>query len=330
MFNIPPTESPFFAEHFPALDTDPELLRVARSLHDDGFAVIDFPDDHFDRRVEEILASLADRFDWDDWCADRTEGLRIQDAWRFDENVRAIAVNEAVLQLLSRLYGRRAFPFQTLNFPVGTQQHYHTDCIHFASIPERFMCGIWVAFEDVDADAGPLLYYPKSHKLPIYLNEHLGTVPRDGEDYYGIYPQFVEFWRRLVEVHGLRRAEFHPKKGQTLIWAANLLHGGMPQRDKNKTRWSQVTHYFFEDCAYYMPLASMPYLGAVEYREHINIATGEPVRQAVNGMPLTPEIVQRLSLRRFVPAAEGPSAEPEPAPPRPGLLRSLGERLGDG
>ncbi len=306
-----------FDEHFPVAGTDPELLRVARSLHDDGFAVIDFPDDRFDRRVEEILASLADRFDWDDWRADRVEGLRIQDAWHFDEQVRAIAVNQSILQLLSRLYGRRAFPFQTLNFPVGTQQHYHSDCVHFASVPERFMCGVWVAFEDVGDDAGPLLYYPKSHQLPIYLNEHLGAVPTDGEDPHGTYYQFVEFWRRWVEVKGLQPAEFHPKKGQALIWAANLLHGGMPQRDKNKTRWSQVTHYFFEDCACYTPLGSLPYLGSVEYRELIDIATGTPVPQAINGTPLTPEIVEHMRRKSFGPAKDAPPADSESAPPVP-------------
>ena len=204
MLNIPHVESPFFEEHFPAAGTDPELLRVARSLHEEGFAVLDFPDERFERRVEEILANLSDRFDWEAWRADQVEGLRVQDAWQFDEQVRAIATNEAMLRMLSQLYGRKAFPFQTLNFPVGTQQHYHTDCVHFASVPERFMCGVWVAFEDVGDDAGPLLYYPKSHRLPIYLNEHLGTVPGDGEDPYETYDQFVEFWRRLVAAHGLQ------------------------------------------------------------------------------------------------------------------------------
>ena len=41
------------------------------------------------------------------------------------------------------------------------------------------------------------------------------------------------------------------KKGQALLWAANLLHGGSPQRDKRRTRLSQVTHYFFENCKYF-------------------------------------------------------------------------------
>ena len=66
MLNIPSVESPFFEEHFPTEGTNPELLHVARSLHEEGFAVVDFPDDSFAARVEEIIGNLGDRFDWDD------------------------------------------------------------------------------------------------------------------------------------------------------------------------------------------------------------------------------------------------------------------------
>ena len=33
-------------------------------------------------------------------------------------------------------------------------------------MPEGFMCGVWVALEDMDMENGPLVYYPGSHKLP--------------------------------------------------------------------------------------------------------------------------------------------------------------------
>ncbi len=61
MLKIPPIESPFFEEHFPAERTDPELLRVARSLHAEGLAVVDFPDDRLAAPAEEIIGNLGDR-----------------------------------------------------------------------------------------------------------------------------------------------------------------------------------------------------------------------------------------------------------------------------
>ena len=46
------------------------------------------------------------------------------------------------------------------------------------------------------------------------------------------------------------------KKGHALVWSANLLHGGSPANDPERTRKSQVTHYFFEGTRYYTPLMS--------------------------------------------------------------------------
>ena len=47
-------------------------------------------------------------------------------------------------------------------------------------------------------------------------------------------------------------------KGDIIIWHANLLHGGAPQKYRARTRHSQVTHYFFENCQYYTPMNSTP------------------------------------------------------------------------
>lgn len=305
MVAIPYIESPFFKEHFPST-TDPQLLQVAQSLHTDGYAIIEFPDSAFEARVEVIQQHLKDRYNWQAWRDGKREGLRIQDAWVFDADVKAIATNAVIIDLLTKLYGRQAFPFQTLNFPVGTEQHFHSDSAYFSSIPERFMCGVWVAFEDVQPESGPLLYYPGSHKLPLYTNEHIGlTPPADTDETYD-YDSYHEFWEKLVAAYGLQPQTFLPKKGQALIWAANLLHGGAPQRDKRLTRWSQVTHYYFRDCGYYLPIGSLPLLGTIDYRSTVDITTGQRVPQSINGTTLTTEARQRVgrqfeSVRPFTP-----------------------------
>lgn len=289
---VPSIESPFFETLF-AEETSSEFTRIARSLHEDGYAIIKFPEAEFDARVDRIIKDLNDRYDWDSRENVKSSGLRIQDAWRFQKDVRHLAANSTILELLSKLYGRRAFPFQTINFPVGTEQHFHTDSIHFASNPERFMCGVWVAFEDVDESNGPLEYYPKSHKLPIYLNEALDCMPgwREGNPYNN-YQRFCELWRHLVEVYQLERQEFHPRKGEAIIWAANLLHGGALQKDPTRTRHSQVTHYFFENCAYYTPLMSVPFVGAITYRNNLlNIATEKPVEHSVGSLKVPSNFV---------------------------------------
>ncbi len=76
------------------------------------------------------------------------------------------------------------------------------------------------------------------------------------------------------------------RNGQALFWAANLLHGGARQRRCDLTRWSQVTHYFFDDSAYYTPMRSDPIFGSIWFREHANISTGETVPNCYVGRPI--------------------------------------------
>lgn len=290
---VPHVESPLFEKIFEAKPVSAETMDVARRLRRDGFAVIDFPDPNFERTAEKIKRALDSKYDWDGWKKGTTPNLRVQDAWNTVPEVKQIACNPQILKLLSELYGRRAFPFQTLNFPVGTQQHYHSDSIHFSSCPERFMAGVWVALEDIDTDNGPLVYYPGSHKLPVFTNEQLGINPNTQRDPNSHYHLYMKAWEALVEALDLKPFYFHAKKGQALIWAANLLHGGAAQTDLKRTRYSQVTHYYFENCSYYTPLSSVPFLGPIHFREIVDIAAGKRVPNMLNGAEVPKEQIQR-------------------------------------
>jgi hypothetical protein len=288
---LPLIESPLFPSLVADLGLSAEERRIGLELFHRGYAVMDFPDPDIDQRIERIKASLAPRYgvDFDDPEGDKTCGeRRVQDAWKFDDDVLAIAVNAEVRALLSRLYGRAAFPFQTLNFPVGTQQDAHSDMVHFSSQPEKFMCGVWLAMEDVTVDGGPLFYYPGSHRWPVMSNALIGRRGQ-GSQLNSAQDPYAEAWAALVAAEGVEREVFLACKGQALIWCANLLHGGSPQGDPRRTRWSQVTHYFFENCLYYTPAFSDEVLGALDFRritaigelhERPNLYLGEPVLAA--------------------------------------------------
>lgn len=184
---------------------------------------------------------------------------RVQDAWKYVDAARRLAVDQKVLHALEQLLGRKALPFQTLNFPIGTSQYAHSDTIHFSTIPEGFMAGVWVALEDIDLDNGPLTYYPGSHKLPYYSMQDLGLA--EGYQHYAAYEQKVQ---DLIAEHDLQPEYGTVEKGNAIIWHANLLHGGASRKDMQRTRHSQVTHYYFEGCKYYTPMESRP--GKLRYR----------------------------------------------------------------
>ena len=64
---------------------------------------------------------------------------------------------------------------------------------------------------------------------------------------------FERYWVDIVKENGFKKEKFLAKKGDLLLWHANLLHGGDSIKNDNLTRWSQVTHYFFEYCGFTTP-----------------------------------------------------------------------------
>lgn len=271
-------ECPFFlsnnlnkTKRFESLDADSkeEILR----FRDNGFLVIDL---HRDENVlDQIVKDCLEEFEKVEY--EGSGRSRIQNAFTFSESVKSLALNGRVLDFLRIAFGREPIPFQTLNFEKGSEQATHSDSIHFNTFPYGFMCGAWVALEDVDSENGPLHYYPGSHKLPFFGMDQFalhGTSDPDRPT-YELYPQYEEGLSNLIENLSLQKESVTMKKGQCLIWAANLLHGGDPIIDESRTRFSQVTHYFFEDCFYYTPLLSSPFKNDFYARKPFNIASGK-------------------------------------------------------
>lgn len=272
---VPLVESPLFSNFFNSKTEDQELCRIAKDLNENGYAII--KKGVLPNICDMIIDELSDKFDIEEWRR-RVQngvrgGVRIQDAWKECESVRGVANSPDIIELVSRLYGRQAFPFQTLNFPVGTEQHFHTDSMHFSSYPQKFMVGVWIALEDISMDQGPLVYYPKTHKLPVFENIHFGASVSSGKVF--AQERYESAWREIVKALDIEPVYFEAKKGDMLIWAANLLHGGYDHHNLDKTRWSQVTHYFFENCMYYRPMHSDFAIGAIELIEPIDQTTGD-------------------------------------------------------
>lgn len=272
----PWVESPWVEDDIIERELSPEMAAIARHYHSEGFAVI--PGLVDDELIVRIL---------DDLIEPLSSVSRVQDAWKFSPAVRELAVMPDVLEVLRTLYGREPVPFQTLNFEFGTQQRPHSDTVHFSSVPRRYMCGVWVALEDVDAGNGPLFYYPGSQRLPDPFFQRFG-LPAGMPSYDG----YEIAQEALLTAHGLEPIEFHAKAGDALIWSANIVHGGKPIAEDGRTRWSQVTHYFFDGCIYVTPMHSDPEIGEWFVRSDLeNIATGKPATHSYNHEPVHFEIL---------------------------------------
>jgi len=275
--NLPWVESPFFDTLIAEKNLSAQQKDIATHFNHEGFIVLPQLVSHelIDRALLEIQSEYPARVG--------QEPVRHQDLWKKYSSVREIASLPQVMDVLKLLYDREPIPFQTLNFKFGTQQRAHSDSIHFSSIPARYMCGVWVALEETTADNGPLFYYPRSHRQEEFNYFDIGIK---AEKNYAEYSKYEEFMEEFMEAKGYQRQEIHLQKGDALIWSSNLVHGGMPIKGENLTRWSQVNHYYFEGCTYYSPRTSDMFSNDLNLRHVTNITTGDTVQHSDNGKPI--------------------------------------------
>jgi len=258
--DIPWIESPFFYNilNNSFYDYTSDEREILTNYHEKGYMVIDLEldDDFINTTMDGIFAEL-DKLKTQDNSYHYSDSPRVFEAWKTIPNVLSLARHPKILSTLELLYGRKPIPFQTINFLKGSNQPLHQDSIHFYTQPERWMVGTWTALQDMTDDCGPLNIVPGSHKWPHYNFQHLNLPVVEFGNQFDNYAEYENFLRHLVESKDGNLKQWLGKKGQTLIWASNLLHGGAPITNPDSTRYAQATHFYFEGCNhYYSPMFS--------------------------------------------------------------------------
>ena len=208
--------------------------------------------DSINKEIEDLLAEKKVEF---------TLGNKVMFANKQSKLIQSIATQKSITDILSFILGREVVPFQTINFITGSQQHAHSDSIHMTTYPLGYLIAIWVALEDIDESNGPLSYYPGSHKLPYILNhdyERGGNAFTVGAD--SNYLKYEEKIGEVVRTTNFTKKIFTAKKGDVLVWHANLIHGGEKIVNPNSTRKSMVVHYFAKDVIKYHEITERPAL----------------------------------------------------------------------
>jgi ectoine hydroxylase-related dioxygenase (phytanoyl-CoA dioxygenase family) len=158
------------------------------------------------------------------------------------------------------LIGGKAVLFQSINFVRGSEQDTHSDSIHVTTFPQGGLLGVWIALEDIGTDNGPLHYYPGSHRLPYYMNADYNNEGNRWLLGSRSYTEYEKMIARKLKNRDMRKQIFTARRGDVLIWHANLFHGGEPHLDKHRTRKSMVLHYFREGCVCYHEITQRPAL----------------------------------------------------------------------
>ncbi len=172
---------------------------------------------------------------------------KAQSNWRIGEfhlfNDAAMRVfrNKRIADACSALFGREGLPHFSLTFSKGSMQALHQDTCVFHTWPFNALIGVWIALEDITVESGPLVYYPGSHREPLfpefdnYPQTQRRTAPKDQSERYDAY---------VAEIASkYERKEFLAKKGQALLWHGMLIHGGSSYVAPGTTRKSFVIHF---------------------------------------------------------------------------------------
>ncbi|HYC35175.1 MAG TPA: phytanoyl-CoA dioxygenase family protein [Usitatibacter sp.] len=145
-----------------------------------------------------------------------------------------------IRSFLEAIYERPAVVFQTMSMRKGSEEPLHTDTGPLTLTEPMSLAASWIALEDVRPGAGALQFVPGSHALPEVLNN---GVSKGHNGDYGAYHKVLQETLRMCEARGLPTRQFMARKGDVLIWAADLMHGGAPIDDPSLTRKSLVSHY---------------------------------------------------------------------------------------
>lgn len=222
----------------------------------DGFALLQnfFSEDEV-RSINKKVDNLADSNK-----LRVREGRKMMFAIDHSSELRSEASPGRLETILELLMGCPISLFQSVNFFKGSEDPAHSDFIHMSTYPYGFLIAAWIALEDMDLENGPLFYYPGSHKLNYIMNgdfDHGGNKWVLGKDYKRKYSDKIA---RVLSENNFEKKYFTAKKGDVLIWHANLLHGGSNVIDPNRTRKSMVMHYFGENVIRYHEISQRPSL----------------------------------------------------------------------
>jgi len=160
---------------------------------------------------------------------------------------------------------------QTIASHKGSQQGAHSDSIHMTTYPLGYLTAAWVAFEDIHPDSGPLVYYPGSHRLPYVFSKEVGISEAEFKQvgYASYHAKYEPHIRQLIQ--SFEPHYFHARKGDILIWHANLIHGGSLRKNLQLSRRAVVCHFFVKGSFVYHDLAAarsrQQYLGTCLLRD---------------------------------------------------------------
>ncbi|MEM6413733.1 MAG: phytanoyl-CoA dioxygenase family protein [Pseudomonadota bacterium] len=167
---------------------------------------------------------------------------RIIDLYAISPAARRAIYAPQALEFFKAIFGGDVLTIQSLYFQYGSQQAIHQDTAYVVSQKPLSLSAIWIALEDVSEGAGELQYYPGSHRFDPFLFKDGRKSWAKNIDGPEKHKEYLQQLHTQADERGIETQSFVPKKGDVLIWHADLAHGGARVTDTLRTRKSLVAH----------------------------------------------------------------------------------------
>ncbi|MCB9034512.1 MAG: phytanoyl-CoA dioxygenase family protein [Chitinophagales bacterium] len=165
--------------------------------------------------------------------------------------------DERLISILNFILGKEVQLFQSINFIKGSEQKPHSDAVHMSTFPSNYLIAVWIALEDIEFEAGPISYYPKSHLLPNIITEDFTSIHSFLLD-DNANEKYEAKIQSLLDKNQIQAKTFLAKKGDIFIWHSKLVHAGLPILHPTLTRKSMVLHFFAKDVICYHEISQRP------------------------------------------------------------------------
>ncbi len=170
---------------------------------------------------------------------------KLLDLYAFSAAARAAVSAPPVIEFLRAIFEDKPQAFQSLNFWKGSQQPMHKDTAYVRVDGNPLaLAATWLALEDIEPGTGELEYFVGSHHAPDYRFGGVSKWMNTADDDYGVeHDRFLASLHTDARQYNHARASFLARKGDVLIWHADLAHGGSRVTQPERTRRSLVTHF---------------------------------------------------------------------------------------
>jgi len=183
------------------------------------------------------------------------KGWPCSTAYEHIPEMRALCLHNNLMPYLQHLIGEPMLLHLVLPDWTSTERNWHQDDYLNPPAVNSWYAAVWIALDDIDADAGLFEYIPGSHRWPLMRREKV-LAHLTPEEHQAVNPHSgAKMWPKMSErfvvpaieaeiaARGVAPVRFHARKGDVLIWHGRLMHRGSAPARPGVLRKSLIAHY---------------------------------------------------------------------------------------